>query len=106
MDHNLFQRVLKRTAVTRTIGVLSALLTVTGFAAAAPKLRVPSHSTASATTANIQCTKERVTGSLIATQVCTFKEQRDSIAQDTQDAKDFLTHQVIAVCPRAPGCKN
>ena len=59
MDHNLFQRVLKRTAVTRTIGVLSALLTVTGFAVAAPKIQVPSHSTASATTANIQCTKER-----------------------------------------------
>jgi hypothetical protein len=54
----------------------------------------------------VQCQTQRVTGSLVATRVCTIKEQREGIKESTQEAQDFLNRQVIAACPGAPGCKN
>jgi hypothetical protein len=53
---------------------------------------------------DIQCRSEHVTGSLIATRVCTTKSQREAIQQGTQAAHDFLDRQVIAACPGTPGC--
>ncbi len=54
---------------------------------------------------DLQCTSEKVTGSLVATRVCTLKSQRDEIREHTQDARDALNNQVIAACPGTPGCK-
>jgi hypothetical protein len=52
----------------------------------------------------VQCQMQRVTGTLLATRVCTSKSQRDALKQSTQDARDFLDRQVIAACPGSPGC--
>jgi len=90
--------------MTHIVGVLGALLIMAGCTTLAPE-RAAHPAVASTAGANIQCTKQHVTGSLIATQVCTSKAQREGIEQSTQDAKDFLTHQVIAACPGTPGCK-
>lgn len=54
----------------------------------------------------LQCEMQRVTGSLVATRVCTLAPQRDQIKQSTQDARDFLDRQVIGACPGSPGCHN
>jgi hypothetical protein len=52
----------------------------------------------------IQCESVRVTGSLVATRVCTSKAQRDAIQESTRDAREFLDKQVIGACPGTPGC--
>jgi hypothetical protein len=52
-----------------------------------------------------QCSLERITGSLVATRVCTLPQQRTEIRRSTQDAQEFLNHQVMPACPGSPGCK-
>ena len=86
-------------------GLLCTLLSGAGCTTAPPARTPATAQIASATKDDIQCHKEHVTGSLIATQVCTLKTQRDAIQRGTQDAKDFLSHQVIGACPGSPGCK-
>ena len=54
----------------------------------------------------IECRQERVTGSLIATRICTLGEQREAREKSAQDMRDFLDRQVIAACPGTPGCRN
>jgi len=76
--------------MTRIAGLLGALLIMAGCAALAPERSVHPAAVASAADTNIQCYKQRVTGSVIATPLCTTRAQRDGI-----DAKDFLTNQVV-----------
>jgi hypothetical protein len=77
-----------------------------GCSTAQPPARtVASRPVGTAMGEDIQCSSERVTGSLVATRVCTFKSQRDAIREHTQDARDALNNQVIAACPGTPGCK-
>src|SRR6202007_2668484 len=70
---------------------------------------VPAHparvATPPPTGKTVQCQTQRVTGSLVATRVCTVKEQREGIQESTQEARDFLNRQVIGACPGTPGCK-
>lgn len=51
----------------------------------------------------VQCDVHRITGTLVATHVCTLKSQRDGNRQDVQDARDFINGEKIAACP-GPGC--
>jgi hypothetical protein len=70
-----------------------------------PAPKVAKQGVGTAKTDDIQCTSEKVTGSLVATRVCTTKSQRDAMREHTQDARDALNNQVIAACPGTPGCK-
>jgi hypothetical protein len=69
-----------------------------------PAPSAASQAVSSPNTADLQCTFEKVTGSLVATRVCTLKSQRDTMREHTQDARDALNNQVIAACPGTPGC--
>ena len=60
-------------------------------------------SAASADLKSMQCHTQRITGSLVATHVCTLKFQRDAMEQDVRDAVDFINHEKIGACP-GPGC--
>jgi hypothetical protein len=95
---------LRRSLLAHIAGVLGALLVTVGCTAMTPERPMHPTTVASAADASIQCHKQHITGSLIATKVCTTKAQRDGIQDSTQEAKDFLTHQVIAACPGTPGC--
>lgn len=95
---------LRRLPHARISGVLGALLATAGCAVKAPGRPVPPAAVPQVADAGIQCYKQHITGSLIATQVCTTKAQREGIQESTQDAKDFLNNQVIAACPGTPGC--
>ena len=83
---------------TYRFGVL-LLLGVTG-GCLTPEHRAPA---ASADLKTMQCATQRITGSLVATRVCTLKYQRDAIQQDVRDAVDFINHEKIGACP-GPGC--
>ena len=77
-----------------------------GCATAQPHAPAVAHQVVkSANTGDLQCSSEKVTGSLVATRVCTLKSQRDEIREHTQDARDALNNQVIAARPGTPGCK-
>ena len=97
---------LRRSPLAPMAGVLGALLVTAGCTALAPERPVHPATVASAADAGIQCNRQHVTGSLITTQVCTTKAQRDGIEQSTQEAKDFFTNQVNAACPGTRGCNN
>jgi len=97
---------LRRSPLAHIARVLGALLVTAGCTALAPERPVHPATVASAADASIQCNRQHVTGSLIATQVCTTKAQRDGIQQSTQEAKDFFTNQVNAACPGTRGCTN
>jgi len=58
---------------------------------------------ASADLKTMQCETQRITGSLVATRVCTLQFQRDKIHQDVRDAVDFINGEKIGPCP-GPGC--
>jgi hypothetical protein len=79
------------------MGVTSGCLT--------PEQRAPAAS-AELAKGEMQCDVHRITGTLVATRVCTLKSQREAIQQGTRDARDFLDRQVIAACPGGPGCNN
>jgi hypothetical protein len=49
---------------------------------------------------------QRVTGTLVAIRVCTLKEQRDQMHQNTEDVRDYLNRQLHPACPGSPGCGN
>ena len=83
---------------TYRLGAL-LLLAVTG-GCLTPEKHAPA---ASADLKGLQCQTQRITGSLVATRVCTLKYQRDAIQQDARDAVDFINHEVIGACP-GPGC--
>jgi len=68
-----------------------------------PTQAATAHQTASR---GLQCQMQHVTGTLIAVRVCTLKEQRDQMHQDTQDVRDFLNRQIHPACPGTPGCGN
>jgi hypothetical protein len=74
------------------LGVTSGCLT--------PEHRAPA---ASAEFKGARCEVHRITGSLVATRVCTLQYQREAIQQDVQDARDFINREKIAACP-GPGC--
>jgi hypothetical protein len=96
-----------RRGVQRMVVVAACTLGLgCGCATGKPPARTVANQAVSlANTGDIKCTSERVTGSLVATRVCTSKSQRDEIREHTQDARDTLNNQVIAACPGTPGCK-
>lgn len=83
-----------------TLGILLLLGVTSGCLT--PEQRAPAGT--AALPKDVQCEVHRITGSLVATRVCTIKSQREAIQQSVQDARDFLDRQVIAACPGGPGC--
>lgn len=91
---------------------VSGRLMAAGYRLAAPLVLIvaggcltPEHRppAASAELKSMQCHTQRITGSLVATRVCTVKFQRDAMQQDVKDAVDFINKEKIGACP-GPGC--
>jgi hypothetical protein len=53
---------------------------------------------------DVQCHSERLTGSLIASRVCTSKAQRSATELNTQSSRDALNRAPAPACPGTPGC--
>jgi hypothetical protein len=90
-----------RRAVLTTIAAIAAL-----FAGCASKAVTPKPLPASATLAahGVECHKERATGSLIDTTVCTSAAEREREAGDTQQTKDWLHNQPAGACQPSDAC--
>jgi hypothetical protein len=70
-----------------------------------PAAKSPDAATATvAKDADIQCHSERPTGTLLATKICTTREQRRVIAEHAQDVKDKIDRSIVPACPGTPGC--
>jgi hypothetical protein len=95
----------KQSPTTRLLGALSGMLLAVGCTAVPPERPVHAIAAVKGTAADIQCTKQHVTGSLITTEVCTTKEQRDAMSRSAQDAQDALNRRASGACP-GPGCNN
>ena len=53
---------------------------------------------------DVQCHSEHLTGSLIASRVCTSKAQRNASERNTQLSRDALNRAPAKACPGTPGC--
>ena len=96
----------RRGVYRMVVGAACAMGACGGCATAKPHAPAVAHQVGSSpNTGDLQCSSEKVTGSLVATRVCTLKSQWDEIREHTQDARDALNNQVIAACPGTPGCK-
>jgi hypothetical protein len=86
---------------------LPVVALVLGACADAAARRAPGVPSASAiAAADVQCTTERPTGSMLATKVCTTKAQRDAMAVATRDANDAMQRAHGPACPGTPGCAS
>ena len=83
---------------------LAIVAWASGCATPPPKAPGVQHAVAPSE-AGLVCQSERVTGSLIATRVCTLQAQREARHKSAQDMRDFLDKQVTAACPGTPRCK-
>ena len=52
----------------------------------------------------LECHREHLTGSLIATQVCTTRAQREATQTNTRATRDALDRVLAPSCPGGPGC--
>ena len=87
-------------AMSATYGFGALLLLGATSGCLTPEKRAPA---ASADLKGMQCQTQRITGSLVATRVCTLQFQREKIHQDVRDAVDFINGEKIGACP-GPGC--
>jgi hypothetical protein len=53
---------------------------------------------------SVECHMERITGSLVATRVCTTKTQRDLMRRRVQTMHDVLTRSPSTLCPAGADC--
>jgi hypothetical protein len=58
----------------------------------------------SAAPPDVQCHTERLTGSMIASRVCTSKAERSASERKTQSSRDALNRAPAPACPGTPGC--
>jgi hypothetical protein len=56
------------------------------------------------TPSGVQCRMERITGSLVATRMCTTPEQRDLMRRRVQRVQDDLNRSPAALCPAGVDC--
>jgi hypothetical protein len=54
--------------------------------------------------ADLQCHTERLTGSMIASRVCTTKAQRSASERNIRSFRDALNKAPAPACPSTPGC--
>ena len=52
----------------------------------------------------VQCRMQRITGSLVATRICTTLEQRDLMRRRVQRVQDDLNRSPAALCPVGVDC--
>ena len=79
-----------------------------GACAARPTAKpdpAPAQATSTAAKSDVQCRTERVTGSLVATRLCTTAAQREAISRSTQDARDSMNKALVPPdCPSGGSC--
>ena len=85
----------------RALGI-GALAVLCGCTAGQQQREHSSH--AADAKATVQCSQGRITGSLIATQVCTIKEQREAMKQRATDTQDELNRKVVVPCRGLTSC--
>jgi len=85
--------------------LLSTLLVALVACASRPVKQPPLPSAAALAAQGIECHKERTTGSLVATTVCTSAAQRARAADNAQQTKDLMEKDQGGPCMHIGPCQ-